>query len=121
MTKREEIKKVLRQNTKDAFKAIKLNMAGKEEFTAKELAEMTEGRLSTKSISTFFAKNGSYIIDRAGGGDNWMDDIVVSRRKRKRDRIKTYGDADQKEFLCFCLFPFVFIKYCQTFSHSRAF
>ena len=94
MTKREEIKKVLRQNTKDAFKAIKLNMAGKEEFTAKELAEMTEGRLSTKSISTFFAKNGSYIIDRAGGGDNWMDDIVVSRRKRKRDRIKTYVNVE---------------------------
>ena len=42
MTKRDELKKALRENTKDAFKAIKLRAADTGyEFTAKELAEMT--------------------------------------------------------------------------------
>ena len=93
MTKREEIKKVLRENTKDAFRAIKSNMGSKREFTAKELAEMTEGRLSTGNISGFFAKNGSYILDRASS-DYREWDIKVNREKYKRDKIKTYVNVE---------------------------
>ena len=94
MTKREEIKKVLRENTKDAFRAIKLNMGSKREFTAKELADMTDGRLSAQSISGFFAKNGPCIVDRASSNEFRPWDIEVNRCKSKRDKVKTYVNVE---------------------------
>lgn len=59
MSTRNEIKAVLRENTKKAFELMEVGIkaSGKKEFTANELARMTEGRLSAKSVASFLNCN----------------------------------------------------------------
>ncbi len=109
MSTRNEIKAVLRENTKKAFELMEVGIKAseKKEFTANELANMTGNRLSTKSVAGFLRSNqnnysfksksidildtASYISD----GDNV--NIIISNYKIKHKKTtKTYVNVENE-------------------------
>lgn len=100
MSTRNEIKEQLRENTKKAFRLIGEKAAPNIGYTAAALANMTEGRLSAKSIEMFFRQNTKWrnadlIKDVASYNPsaNYCD-IVVKRRSEIQRVHKTYVSVD---------------------------
>lgn len=107
MSTRNEIKAVLRENTKKAFELMEqgIKASGKKEFTANELANMTDDRLSTKSVAGFLRSNccnfsvGKIgILDTASyNSDGGNVNITIFKYKTKtKHTTKTYVNVENE-------------------------
>lgn len=99
MSTRNEIKVQLRENTKEAFRLIGEKARPGVGYTTTALANMTEGRLSAKSIEMFFRKNRNSfkgaIRDTASIHPSaGYFDICVQRTSKSTMVHKTYINAE---------------------------